>query len=166
MRLTFRLSSSLIGGVAAVSLAITFFQTRADTQRLRRDLANHAQVLAESLARNAEPLVERHANRDLQRLVDRFRDREQIAGVSVYDAAGTTLAISAGFASRVGTSKDVVLPAESGTGETPVTRFIKIARGTIHMVALPLHTDDAVIGTLALFHNAAYIDLQDPSKKR
>ena len=102
MRLTFRLSSSLIGSVAAVSLAIAFFQTRADTQGLRRALESHAQVLAESLARAAEPLVERHANRELQRLVDHIRDREQIAGVSVYDVTGMPLAISAGFASRVG----------------------------------------------------------------
>jgi trehalose-6-phosphate synthase/HAMP domain-containing protein len=160
MRLTFRLSSLLIGSVAAVSLAIAFFQTRADTQGLRRDLESHAQVLAESLARAAEPLVERHANRELQRLVDRFRDREQIAGVSVYDVAGTPLAISARFASRVGIGKDQALPPESVTNERPVARFIKLASGTIHMVTLPLRADDAVIGTLALFHNAAYIDLQ------
>jgi trehalose-6-phosphate synthase/HAMP domain-containing protein len=160
MRLTYRLSASLIGSVAAVSLAIAFFQTRADTQGLRRDLENHARVLAESLSGSAEPLVERHANRELQRLVDRFRDRERIAGVSVYDAAGTRLATSAGFASRVGIGQDVVLPPESATNETPVARFIKLAGRTIHMVTLPLHSDDAMIGTLALFHDAGYIDLQ------
>ena len=82
-RLTYRLSSALITSVAVVSLAFAFFQTRADTFGLQRDLEDHAQVLAESLARSAEPLVARHANRELQRLVDRFKDREQIAGVSV-----------------------------------------------------------------------------------
>ncbi len=174
MRLTFRLSSSLIGSVAAVSLAIAFFQTRADTQGLRRNLESHAQVLAESLEPSAEPLVERRAYRELQRLVDRFRNREQVAGISVYDIAGTPLAVSAGFASRVGINpvelgkdkdkkdkdKAAALPLASETSDKPVARFVQLARGTIHMVTLPLRTDDAVIGTLALFHDAAYIDLQ------
>src|SRR5207302_931342 len=101
MRLTYRLSFSLISAVALVSLAFAFFQTRADTLGLRRDLEDHAQVLAESLARSAEPLVQRHANRELQRLVDRFKDREQIAGVSVNDADGKPLAVTSGFAKRV-----------------------------------------------------------------
>jgi len=101
MPLTHRLSASLISAVGIVSLSFAFFQTRADTRGLRRDLENHAQVLAESLARSAEPLVERHANRELQRLVDRFKDRERISGVSVYDAGGKPLAITSGFTPRV-----------------------------------------------------------------
>jgi uncharacterized membrane protein affecting hemolysin expression len=116
MRLTYRLSLSLISAVAIVSLAFAFFQTRAHTLGLRRDLEVHAQVLAESLLRSAEPLVARHANRDLQRLVDRFKDREQIAGVSIYDGRGTPLAVTSGFAQKVG--KDPVLLPKPGTQVT------------------------------------------------
>jgi len=159
MRLTYRLSSALISAVAVVSLAFAFFQTRADTLGLRRDLQNHAQVLAESLVRSAEPLVARHANRELQRLVDRFKDREQIAGISVYDAGGNPLAITSGLARRV--EQNPVLLPEPGAEVAPVDKFVKLASGTIHMVTLPLHADDdMVIGDLSLFHDAAYIDLQ------
>ncbi len=158
MRLTYRLSSALITSVAVVSLAFAFFQTRADTLGLQRDLEDHAQVLAESLARSAEPLVARHANRELQRLVDRFKDREQIAGVSVYNANDEPLAISSGFARRVG--DDPALLPKRGEQAGPAGKFVKLATGTIHMVTLPLTQDDAFIGTLSLFHDAAYIDLQ------
>ena len=160
MRLTYRLSSTLICGVAAVSLAFAAFQTRADTQGLRRDLEMHAQALAESLARSAEPLVERHANRELQRLVDRFKDREQIAGVSVYDAQGTPLAITSGFTRRVG--DDPALAPEPGAPPASASRFIELAAGTVHRMTLPLRDDDSdvVVGTLSLFHDATYIDRQ------
>jgi alpha,alpha-trehalose-phosphate synthase [UDP-forming] len=159
MRLTYRLSSALIAAVAVVSLAFAFFQTRADTLGLRRDLQSHAQVLAESLVRSAEPLVARHANRELQRLVDRFKDREQIAGISVYDTDGKPLAITSGLARRV--EQNPALLPEPGTEVTPVDKFVELASGTIHMVTLPLHADDnMVIGDLSLFHDAAYIDLQ------
>jgi len=157
-RLTYRLSSALITSVAVVSLAFAFFQTRADTLGLQRDLEDHAQVLAESLARSAEPLVARHANRELQRLVDRFKDREQIAGVSVYNAQNEPLAISSGFARRVG--EDPALLPKRGEQAGPSGKFVKLATGTIHLVTFPLTQDDAFIGTLSLFHDAAYIDLQ------
>jgi len=157
-RLLYRLSSALISAVAVVSLAFAFFQTRADTLELRRNLEDHAQVLAESLVRSAEPLVARHANRELQRLVDRFKDREQIAGVSVYNAKEEPLAVTSGFAQRVG--DDPALLPKSGEQAAPDARFVKLATGTIHVVTLPLREDDTVIGTLSLFHDAAYIDLQ------
>jgi alpha,alpha-trehalose-phosphate synthase [UDP-forming] len=158
MPLTHRLIASLISGVAVVSLGFAFFQTRADTRGLRRDLENHAQVLAESLGRSAEPLIARHANRELQRLVDRFKDRERISGVSVYDAGGKPLAITSGFTPRV--LKDPALGPMADAETAPVNRFVKLATGTIHIVTLPLRDEDTVIGTLSLFHDAAYIDSQ------
>ena len=158
MHITYRLSTSLIFGVATVSLAFAFLQTRADTEGLREDLASHALVLAESLAKSAEPLVENHAYRELQRLVDRFKDREQIAGVSVYDPSGNPLAISSGFRSRVGDEPDLK-PRIPEPGESS-GQFIKIARRTMHVAALPLRAGSVVIGTLELFHDAGYIDQQ------
>ena len=58
-------------------------------------------MLAESVAKSAEPLVESNSYRELQRLVDRFKDREQIAGIAVYSASGELLAISSGLAARL-----------------------------------------------------------------
>ncbi|HXP87778.1 MAG TPA: trehalose-6-phosphate synthase [Bryobacteraceae bacterium] len=169
MRLTYRLSTSLILGVVAVSLAFSFVQTRADTQGLRRDLERNAVVLAESLARSAEPLVEARSYRDLQRLVDRFRDRDQIAGVAVYDANGLTLAITTGLQARL--RGDTLPPANghSGPGSGPNsgpnnewfgTQFVKLGGRPMHIALLPLRDDGTVIGGLAVYHDAAYIDMQ------
>jgi alpha,alpha-trehalose-phosphate synthase [UDP-forming] len=159
MRLTYRLSLSLICGVAAVSLGFAFFQTRAETQGLRRDLESHALVLAESLGRSAEPLTLKRSLRDLQRLVDRVKDREQIAGMAIYDAAGQVLAVTSGFQARLGVEPGSALP-QPASGAPVATRFVRMPNGPMHVVTLPLHDEDAVIGSLALYHDAGYIDNQ------
>ena len=144
--------------MAVVSLAFAFFQTRADTLGLRRDLEDHAQVLAESLVRSAEPLVARHANRELQRLVDRFKDREQIAGVSVYDADGKPLAITSGFASAWVTIRCLCPNLANRPRRSSASSSLPPEPST--WLLFPCADDDMVIGTLSLFHDAAYIDLQ------
>jgi hypothetical protein len=60
MRLTLRLSLLLILGVGCVSLVFAFYQTRMETKGLERDLDRNSLVLAESLAKSAEPLVASH----------------------------------------------------------------------------------------------------------
>jgi len=158
MHVTYRLSSSLILGVAAVSLAFAFWQTRADTQALRTDLENHARVLAESLAKSVGPPLQKHSNRELQRLIDRFNDREQIAGVAVYDAAGQLVAMTSGFPWRA--SSDPALKSLPADGEIRM-EFLKLGGSRMHMVTLPLLSNDgAVIGNLVLLHDAGYIDRQ------
>src|SRR5712664_1881084 len=157
MHVTYRLSSSLILGVAAVSLGFAFWQTRADTQALRTDLDNHARVLAESLAKSSEPLLQKHSNRELQRLIDRFNDREQIAGVAVYDVAGQLVAMTSGFPWRAG--NDPALKSVPADGEIHMA-FLKLGGSRMHMATLPLRNEDAVVGTLVLLHDASYIDRQ------
>src|SRR5215470_6941066 len=98
MRLTSRLSLSLIFAVAAVSVAFAYYQIRAQSRGMERDLERQSLMLAESLGRAAEPLVGNHSYSDLQRLVSRFKDRETVAGVGVYDLDGTPLATTPGLA--------------------------------------------------------------------
>ncbi|HYK58746.1 MAG TPA: hypothetical protein VEV85_04895, partial [Bryobacteraceae bacterium] len=85
MSLTSRLCLALILGVASVSLIIADYQTRQETRGLKQELESHSRVLAESLGKSAEPLVASRSYRDLQRLVDRYQEREQVvAGTAVY----------------------------------------------------------------------------------
>ena len=158
MRLTSRLSSSLICSAAAVSLVLAYYQTRADTRSLNRELERHALALAESVAKSAEPLVESNSYRELQRLVDRFRDREQIAGIAVYRVGGELLAVSSGLAALLDQVPPPVLQA-LGDGLTH-TGSLPLSGEPMHVVALPLRNDPSVIGVLSVFHDTTYIDVQ------
>src|SRR5579883_2360238 len=95
MRLSLRLNLSLIAGVAMVSLGIAFYETQSERSGLKRDLERQATVLAETLEKSAEPLVETNAVPSLQWLVDQFQNHQRLAGVAVYNDQGQTLATTA-----------------------------------------------------------------------
>src|SRR5665213_1655858 len=135
MRLTSRLGAPLIAGVAAVSLAVAFYQTQLESRNMRRDLQQHALILGDSLARSAEPLVVTRATDQLQRLVESFRDRETVTGVLVYNAAGEPLAATTGLISMLGPPTQAVLRALH-SGQTD-EQFLTAAGWPLHIAAIP-----------------------------
>jgi len=158
MRLTARLCLALIFSVAGVSLIFAYYQTSEQTHGLQQELERHALVLAESLAKSAEPLAANHSYRDLQRLVDRFQNREQIAGIAIYGLRGETLAVSVGLMPRLIDAPEPV--AQSLVDGKPHTSFIRLAETPAHVVALPLRDGATLLGVLAVLHDSSYIDLQ------
>ena len=59
MRMSFRLIASLIVGVSLVSVLFAVFQVNEEKRGLRNELAKRAEILAESLGENVEPLLEK-----------------------------------------------------------------------------------------------------------
>ncbi len=122
------------------------------------DLDHHGLVLADSLTKSAEQLVGSHSYRELQRLLDRFVDREHIAGIAVYGGAGEILATTSGLLSELGRQPDNMKQLlETGNGKQEA--FVS-PTGSMHLTALPLRGNGAVIGALALYYDATYIDRQ------
>jgi trehalose-6-phosphate synthase len=158
MRLTSRLSISLIASVAIVSLAFAYFQMRANRRGLDRELERHALVFAETLSKSAQPLLVNRSYRDLQRLVDQFQNREQIAGIAILNPAGEPLAISSRLAPRLDKYPEPIRQAiQDGLTHAG---FVTLVGDPVHLIAMPLRLDPVVIGILAIFHDAAYIDQQ------
>ncbi len=158
MQLTARLCTALILSVAAVSFAFAFFQTRASTLGLQRDLERNALVLGDSLAKSAEPLLQSRSYTQLQRLVDRFKARQPLTGIAVYGMSGEALAMSSSLVSRLQRNPSVIGEAEKdGAAHASYT---KLDGSRTHVVAVPLRDDSSVIGALAIFHDATYIDMQ------
>jgi trehalose 6-phosphate synthase len=155
MRLTSHLCFSLIVSVATVSLVLAWYQTRAHTRDLDRELQRHALVLAETLAKSAEPLVRNRSLAELQSLVDGFRDRQQIAGIAVFDAGRQPLAITAGLLPRLDPMPRPLL--QSMRDGLSHAGFLTLGGDPMHVVVLPLHDDPSPIGVLAMFHDTAYI---------
>ncbi len=158
MRLTSRLSISLIASVAVVSLAFAYVQMRASRRGLDRELERHALVLAETLSKSAQPLLKNHSYRDLERLVDQFENREQIAGVVVLNMAGEPVAVSSRLAPRLDNYPEPVRQAlQDGLTHAG---FVSLGGDPLHVIAMPLRDEPLVIGVLAIFHDAAYIQQQ------
>jgi trehalose-6-phosphate synthase len=167
MRTTLKIVLPLIVSVAAVSLLFAAYQVRTEKRNLRNELSRRVEIQGESLQESVEPLLEPGSERNLQRLVERFAQREHLKGAAVYDASGTTLAITTGlpgvFRSRP-TAATRAAQKDAGVGEflsrDQVVTGNDIERVPIHIYALPLHRGGAVAGTVALLHNTSYIDEQ------
>jgi trehalose-6-phosphate synthase len=167
MRTTLRIVLPLIFSVALVSLLFAAYQVRTEKRVLRGDLSRRAEILGESLQESIEPLLEHAQERNLQRIVERFGQREHLKGVAVYNAYGSALAITSGLAPILRSRPTVATRAQvddSGTGE-----FLSADQAPaqndedripLHIYALPLHRNGEVAGTLALFHDTTYIDKQ------
>jgi len=164
MRTTLKIILPLIVSVAAVSLLFAAYQVRTEKRNLRNDLSRRAEILGESLQENVEPLLERGQEKSLQRLVERFGQREHLKGVAIYDSTGGVLAITPGIALKFRMPPTVATraaQADAGAGEFLSAEQINADNNEtapIHIYALPLHSRGEIEGTLALFHDTSYID--------
>src|SRR5579872_1893957 len=156
MRLSLRLNLSLVAGVAIVSLGIALYETQAERSSLRRDLERQAMVVAESLEKSAAPLVATNSIRPLQNLVNRFENHQRLAGVAVYNDQGEPLAVTPDLAERIGRAPAPVAKNRwqaGGAGE-----FFRIDQRLMHVYELPMREGASMIGALAIYHDAGYID--------
>ncbi len=95
--LSVRLIISLIVGVTLVSLFSAYYEVRREKQGLRNELERRAEVLGESLVGNIEPRLEKGSLKDIKRVVERFSNREHLAGVAVFNAKLEPIAASSGL---------------------------------------------------------------------
>ena len=159
MRTTLKIVLPLIISVVVVSLFFAVYQVRTQKRMLRNDLTHRAETLGESLQETVEPLFDKPSpEKSLQRIVDRFGQRERLKGIAVYNAAGAAVALTPGlpqvFQSRPPTATHAAL-RDAGMGE-----FVSIDKFALHVFALPLHRNGQAVGTLVLVHDTSYIDTQ------
>src|SRR6266699_3014289 len=153
--LSARLIVSLIVGVTLVSLCTSYYQVFVLNRGLQKDLQRRAEVLGESLARNVERDLERDAQTRLQRTVQQFANREHLAGLAVYDPQGHPIAVTTNLQPLMESAPPIVL--ESPQQNHDAKAFLRMGTASVHIYALPLHSGDKLIGSLAIVHDSAYI---------
>jgi alpha,alpha-trehalose-phosphate synthase [UDP-forming] len=160
VKLSLRLILFLVVGITAVTFVIARNQVRDEKRGLRSDLERRAEILAESLQEIVEPAVERDSRQELRRIVERFGNRERLAGVAVYNASGRVLAESTSLVTKYPTLPVPVQQIEAGSHG--VSEFVKLSNEPMHAYYLPLHahSSDKIDGILGIFHDAGYIEAQ------
>src|ERR1700681_4935790 len=161
--LSVRLIASLILGITLISSGFSYYEVLAEKRALRSDVERRAEMLGESLVGN----VERSSwntgsgkvpNTELQRLVQRFGNREHMLGVVIYDRQGTLVAATPELAKTLTTTPPPVTQAiTQGYGESS---FLRLGGVPIHILALPIRRQDEVLGGLAVVHDVSYIRAQ------
>ncbi|HKI11466.1 MAG TPA: trehalose-6-phosphate synthase [Candidatus Acidoferrum sp.] len=156
MRTTLKLVLPLAVSVICVSLLYAAYQVRTERRNLRNDLARRAATLAESLQESLEALSGRSNDKNLQRIVERFGQREHLLGVAIYDRFGTPLAITPGLPERFGSRPAAANEAtklDAGFGE-----FFDAGGDSFYTYSLPLHRDAEQSGALVVIYDTSYIE--------
>ncbi len=158
MRISLRLIVSLIIGVTVVALLFARSDLNTEKLALRTEAENRAALLADSLAESVQLLLENHLYKNLQILVDRFGQRERLAGVIVYNARDRVIAATPGLAGLRENRHGIVGQAISqnhGVGQ-----FFRFDQTPMYVFAAPLERAGKPAGALAIFHNVSFIDAQ------
>ena len=161
--LSVRLIASLILGITLISSGFSYYEVLAQKRALRSDVERRAEMLGESLVGN----VERSSwntgsgkvpNNELQRLVQRFGNREHMLGVVIYDREGKLVAATPELAKTLAVSPPPV--AQAITDGHEESSFVRLGKVPVHILVLPIRRQDEVLGGLAVVHDVSYIRAQ------
>jgi trehalose 6-phosphate synthase len=156
--LSVRLIISLIVGVTLVSLAFSYYQVVAEKRGLRTEVERRAELLGESLAGNVERSWEVGSDKELQKIVQRFGKREHMLGVGVYDKQGKLVAVTPELAKTLTETPSSLIEALAEDQNKGV--FARLGNEPVHILAVPLHRKDQLVGGLAIVHDVSYIRAQ------
>jgi alpha,alpha-trehalose-phosphate synthase [UDP-forming] len=153
-----RLILSLVLGITAVSFLFSYYTVRSEEINLRNDLERRSELLGESLSANVEQALAKGSQHSLQRIVERFGNREHLAGIAVYDVAGQRLAVTPALADLLNDRPPVV--AKAIVDNLPDSEFTRAGNASLHIRVQPLHQDSRIAGALAIVHDSGYIAAQ------
>lgn len=137
-------------------LVFTFFQADKEKATLVADLRYRTGLLADSLKESVEPTYISSSPDSLQKLVDKFTNRERLVGLAVYDNKGAKIASSADLSSELVDNQQMISSAMDSNSS--VDNFVRIKGQNFYIFAQPLRYNDRVVGAFSVVLNAGYID--------
>ncbi|MEK7539387.1 MAG: trehalose-6-phosphate synthase [Patescibacteria group bacterium] len=161
MRYIFAIIGSVVVAVTLVAFFFNLKQVNEERATLTTNLEQRATLLSDSLKESVEPSYVNSSQASLQtslkKIVDRFANREKLAGIVLYDNKGTLLATSSGLPKTIiDNTKSVSDAMDSNKSKT---NFIDADGELRHVFVDPLHNDaGSIIGTLIIVQNAGYIN--------
>jgi len=158
MRMGMRLSLWLIAGITCVSLLFAVYQVEVEYQGRRNELRRRAELLGESLQETVEQLRGEGSVAELRRLVDRFGNREHLEGIAIYDENGAPIVMTTNLPAKLEPHIAAVEQAAFRGKESG--EFVRSKGVPMYVYAVPLRRGGGIVGAVAIFHNASYIDLQ------
>src|SRR3989338_2357919 len=101
MKYIFAIIGSVVVAVSLVALGFNIRQVDQERATLTTNLEQRASLLADSLKESVEPYyansIQSSFQASLQKVVNKFANRERLAGIALYDNKGILLATSSGL---------------------------------------------------------------------
>jgi len=142
--------------VSLIAIVFTINQVNSEEQRLQVDLQYRSTLLAESFKETIEPNFLSKSEENLQAVVERFANRERFAGLAIYDHKGEVTVMSSSLPKELGEPRKI---AADAMDEDRATGDFRVFKGEkFYLLAVPLHDEKSVVGSLMIAQNASYID--------
>jgi len=149
----------LIISVALVSLLFAAYQVRVQRKNLRSDLSRRAELLAEGVQEAIQPFFEkneRSSEKAMQRVVDRFAQREHVLGIAVYEGDSSlrvkTFGLGDAFKQAPATT------TRSSAQNTGAGEFTRADGAPRYFYELPLQRAGKSAGALLVVFDTSFID--------
>lgn len=160
MKYIFAIIGSVVLAVSLVSFFLNLKQVNEERITLTSNLQQRAILLADSLKESVEPSyansTQASFSSSLQKIVDKFANRERLAGIALYDNKGRLLATSSGLPKTIIENVKSV----SGAMDSNETKsnFFNADNENRYVFVDPLHNEESIVGALMIVQNAGYID--------
>ena len=154
--LSLRLIVALVLGVTLASFASSWYQVQAEKDALRLDLQRKAETFSESLAGISEYHLQSGDRAGLSKIIERFGDRDHVAGIGVYDTSFFPLIQTPGLRSLIDSA-----PAAFSTAlreNSPQSENVRLHLTRLYLFVVPLHAvNGSVAGGLIVAYDTGYI---------
>jgi trehalose 6-phosphate synthase len=155
LRITLRIILSVFIVISGLVLLFTVLQVQQEKERMTFDLERRAALFGESLKETIEPLVEKESSDRLQKIVEKFGNRERLAGLAVYDGRDRLIAVSTQLAPYLKQPPPLVVNAMNEDQERGT--YLLIGEKEMYLYALPLNREGWVSGALVILYRTDHI---------
>ena len=160
MRYIFAIIGSVVLAVSLVALGFNIRQVDQERATLTTNLEQRASLLADSLKESVEPYYANSTQpsfqNSLQKVVNKFANRERLAGIALYDNKGVLLATSSGLPKTIIENTKIVTDTMDSNKSN--NDFFDADGENRYVHVDPLHNEESVVGALMVVQNAGYID--------
>jgi trehalose-6-phosphate synthase len=155
MRFNLRIILSIVVVMSILVFLFTLAQVRQERERLTTDLERRSSLLGESLKETIEPLLEKGRPQDLQKIVEKFGNRERLAGVAIFDVKDKCIAATRPWSLHLSATPTFVTNVMNSNLEGG--RIHNLGGKKMYLYALPLHREESVAGALVIIQDHSYI---------
>lgn len=159
MKISVRLIVSLLIVVALVTFGFSLNQVNREKGILVVDLERRAVMLAESFQESLLPLIKSESKLKLNRLVNRFGNRERLKGTVIYDKRGAIITATNGLTQEAKQfSSQAVLAMHDNK---PIGFFSTVNGQNTYVFTVPIREENSeAVGTLVMLYDSSFIDQQ------
>lgn len=160
MKVALRFIFSLIAIVVLVAFSFSLWQARQEEARLENELDKRANIIADSLKLSVEPLLLSDDTKYLQRIVDRFSNREKLVGIAVHDIRENLILASTDLQPKLQENPKIIAPniQEVERAGADYGESVNFGKQQLYTYSVPLLTNEKVSHVLTLFHDSSYIE--------